>query len=37
MKKKNVVDTTQRIEKIVPLKPLFVLSRYFDRLPRYKD
>lgn len=35
VKKKKKLD--QEIEKIVPLKPFFVLFRYLYPLPRYKD
>ena len=38
-KKKQKIFSTksiQKIEKITPLKSFFVLSRYLDRLPRYK-
>lgn len=36
-KKKKEKSFTRKVEKTVPLKSLFDLSRYLDRSPRYKD
>lgn len=37
MKKFRLLKIIQKIEETMPFKSLFELSRYLDRLPRYKD